>query len=139
VVCITSPSYEGLIAELEPIASFCFENNVRLLVDGAHGSILPFLRESALKTASDYGVLSGIGMKGVDIVVNSIHKGAGGMSQTSIIHLNKTSPLAAKKVEGAINLTCTTSPSNILLASIEEVIHNNFDPTIGLAMLKDAI
>ncbi len=49
VVCITSPSYEGLIAELPAIAAFCKTSNVRLLVDGAHGSILPFLRQSKLK------------------------------------------------------------------------------------------
>jgi arginine/lysine/ornithine decarboxylase len=94
---------------------------VRLFFDSAHGSILPFL--------PDYREYSGIGLDGVDIVVNSLHKGSGAFSQTSIIHLNPTSSVPYKKFEGAINMTCTTSPSNLLLASIEECINRNFDPS----------
>jgi arginine decarboxylase len=127
VACITTPSYEGLVSEVTKIAAFCKDRGVRLLFDAAHGSILPFL--------PNFRQFSGIGLDGVDIVVNSLHKGSGAFSQTSIIHLNKTSNIPYKKFESAINMTCTTSPSNLLLASIEEVINRNFTPGEGMQML----
>jgi arginine/lysine/ornithine decarboxylase len=41
-------------------------------------------------------------------------------------------------VEGALNLTCTTSPSNLLLGSIEEIIRENFSDN-GRQRLLDGI
>ena len=42
LVFITSPTYEGLSADIEGIAKFCFENKINLVVDGAHSSVFPF-------------------------------------------------------------------------------------------------
>lgn len=72
LVVITSPTYEGLSADIEAIAHFCRERKISLVVDGAHSSVFPF--------APDLFPGSGIGIEGVDIVVQSLHKGAGSLT-----------------------------------------------------------
>lgn len=72
LLVITSPTYEGLSADIESIAKFCSKNEICLVVDGAHSSVFPF--------APDLFPVSGIGMDGVDIVVQSLHKGAGSLT-----------------------------------------------------------
>lgn len=61
VVAITTPTYDGLSADISKIAKICQKRNIRLLVDGAHGSLFPFHKEIFPE--------SGIGIEGVDIVV----------------------------------------------------------------------
>lgn len=58
----------------------------------------------------------------MDLVVQSLHKTGGSFSQTSLLHLNKTSSIEPEALETALWLTSTTSPCLILLASIEETI-----------------
>lgn len=72
VVALTSPTYEGLSADLPKIAELCKERDIKLLVDGAHGSIFPFLKDVLPE--------SGLGIEGIDIVVQSLHKAAGSFS-----------------------------------------------------------
>ena len=84
-VCLTSPTYDGLSADISKIGRLCKERDIRLLVDGAHGSLFPFMKEAFPE--------SGIGIEGVDLVIQSLHKAAGAFSQTSLIHLNKGSPI----------------------------------------------
>jgi arginine decarboxylase len=72
VVVVTSPTYEGFIANLNEIGRLCSDKDVRLLVDGAHGALFPFHTDISLET--------GIGVKGVDIVVQSMHKCGGSFS-----------------------------------------------------------
>jgi arginine/lysine/ornithine decarboxylase len=117
VVVVTTPTYEGLAADVPSIAAYCKAKGLRLLIDGAHGSIFPFHEDMPP---------TGIGIDGVDIVVQSMHKAAGAFSQSSVIHLNKTSSILQSQLETALFITASTSPSNLLLASIEEVVVRNF-------------
>ena len=99
---ITSPTYEGFVAEVIDIASFCRENNVTLIVDEAHGALYPFsedLPQSAVKYA--------------DFTIQSLHKTAGGINPTALLHSNKIDPTEALK------MISTTSPSYPMLATIE--------------------
>ena len=84
-IALTTPTYDGLTAEVTKIAKLCQERNIRMLVDGAHGSIYPFHKEIFPE--------SGLGIEGVDMVIQSLHKAAGSFSQTSLLHLNKGSPI----------------------------------------------
>ena len=61
VVALTSPTYDGLAADIYEIAKICKDRNIRLLIDGAHGSLFPFHKEIFPP--------SGIGIEGVDIIV----------------------------------------------------------------------
>ena len=60
-IALTTPTYDGLTAEVSKIAKLCKERNIRMLVDGAHGSIYPFHPEIFPE--------SGINIQGVDMVV----------------------------------------------------------------------
>ena len=59
-VCITSPSYCGLLCDVKEISHMVHRNGGRLIVDGAHGAHLPFLGVDAFA--------------GADVVVCSAHK-----------------------------------------------------------------
>lgn len=99
---ITSPTYEGFVADVKLISSICRKNNVTLIVDEAHGALYPFsaeLPESAVKHA--------------DFTVQSLHKTAGGINPTALLHSNNINP------SEALNMITTTSPSYPMLATIE--------------------
>ena len=103
---ITSPTYEGFVADVKSISDFCHANNVTLIVDEAHGALYPFsesLPESAVRYA--------------DFTVQSLHKTAGGINPTALLHSNNIDP--SKTLE----MITTTSPSYPMLATIEKNIN----------------
>lgn len=103
---ITSPTYEGFAADIKKISMLCHENNVKLIVDEAHGALYPFsdnLPESAVKYA--------------DYTVQSLHKTAGGINPTALLHSNDNNP------SEALYKINTTSPSYPMLATIETNIN----------------
>ena len=100
---ITSPTYEGFVSDVEAIKKVCSEYGVILIVDEAHGALYPFsdrLPHSAVKIA--------------DFTVQSLHKTAGGLNPTALLHTNTD-----YDVDFALQKISTTSPSYPLLASIE--------------------
>lgn len=104
-VIVTSPSYEGIVSDIKAIKKAC--RNAYLIVDEAHGALYPFsheLPESAIKIA--------------DFTIQSLHKTAGGLNPTALLHVN--CGIDATKSLAMIN---TTSPSYPLLASIEANIN----------------
>ena len=101
-IIITSPTYEGFVADVEGIAKTCREMGVKLIVDEAHGALYPFAQElpiSAVKLA--------------DYTVQSLHKTAGGINPTALVHSNDND------LNPALSLITTTSPSYPMLATIE--------------------
>ena len=103
---ITSPTYEGFVADIKKISDLCKKNNVILVVDEAHGALYPFcdeLPESAVKYA--------------DFTVQSLHKTAGGINPTALLHSNNIDPTEALK------MITTTSPSYPMLLTIEANIN----------------
>lgn len=105
-VIITSPTYEGIISDVEEIKTICEKHNAYLIVDEAHGALYPF---------SDRLPLSAVNI--ADFTVQSLHKTAGGLNPTALLHCN-----CEIDVKPALDMFMTTSPSYPLLASIEENI-----------------
>jgi len=105
-VIITSPTYEGIISDIEEIKTICERYNAFLIVDEAHGALYPF---------SELLPLSAVNI--ADFTVQSLHKTAGGLNPTALLHCN-----CEIDVKPALNMFMTTSPSYPLLASIEENI-----------------
>ncbi len=104
---VTSPTYEGIVSDIKKIKKICEKYNVYLIVDEAHGALYPFskrLPDSAVNIA--------------DFTVQSLHKTAGGLNPTALLHT--MTDLDIKKSLSIIN---TTSPSYPILASIEENIN----------------
>lgn len=105
-VIITSPTYEGIISDIEEIKAICERHGAFLIVDEAHGALYPF---------SDDLPLSAVNI--ADFTVQSLHKTAGGLNPTALLHCN-----CEIDVKPALSMFMTTSPSYPLLASIEENI-----------------
>ncbi len=102
-VIITSPTYEGFVSDITTIKDLCHKYGAFLITDEAHGALYPFsekLPESAVKIS--------------DFTVQSLHKTAGGLNPTALLHSNcEINP------ENALKMINTTSPSYPLLATIE--------------------
>ncbi len=108
-VWVTNPTYEGVVSDIKAISDICKFWGVPLIVDEAHGSLWNFhdaLPQSALQA-------------GADAVVHSLHKTGGAMTQASMLHIGKNSLLDENKIEHALKLLQTTSPSIPMLASLD--------------------
>ena len=128
MVWITNPTYEGVVSDIKAISTVCKKHNIPLLVDEAHGCLWNFnkhLPETALKL-------------GADAVVHSLHKTGGSMSQSSMLHISKDSCLNVEAVEKALKLLHTTSPSLMLLASLDAA-RANLQSKTGQILLERAV
>ncbi len=127
-VWITNPTYEGVVSDIESIAKVCKKYDVPLIVDEAHGCLWNFndkLPTTSLKL-------------GADIVVHSLHKTGGSMSQSSMLHIGKNSKINVDDVERALMLLHTTSPSLMLLGSLDAA-RANLQTQRGQKQLAKAI
>jgi lysine decarboxylase len=109
-VLLTRPSYYGLARELDDVATVCRERRVPLIVDEAHGAHLRFLPPGQPQSALDAGA---------DIVVQSTHKTLGSLVGSAMLHVGRQSLIEPARVQEALNYLQTTSPSFLLLASLD--------------------
>ena len=109
---MTNPTYEGAMCDIYRISAVCRKYNVILIVDEAHGALWNF--NKYLGTPSL--------VQGADIVVQSLHKTAGALNPSAILHISKETSIQPKTVQQALNLITTTSPSYPLLINIEATI-----------------
>lgn len=108
---ITNPNYYGICPDLTQILSVCKAANVRSIVDEAHGSHLRFMPS---------GPPDGVTL-GADIVVQSPHKTLLSLTQSAWIHVCAEDDIACR-VKQCLVLLQTSSPSYLLLASLEDSI-----------------
>lgn len=101
-IIVTSPSYEGIVSNVTLLSDVCRRYNVKLIVDEAHGALYPF---SEKLPKSSVGI--------ADFTVQSLHKTAGGLNPTALLHSKDIDP------SDALAKITTTSPSYPLLMSIE--------------------
>jgi len=105
---LTSPNYYGVCAEVGRITDFAHGRDITVLVDEAHGPHLGFhpgLPVSAMSA-------------GADMCVQSTHKIIGGMTQASMMHM-QGGRVDPETVAGVLKFMQTTSPSYILMASLD--------------------
>ncbi|HBM79410.1 MAG: aminotransferase class I/II-fold pyridoxal phosphate-dependent enzyme [Clostridiales bacterium] len=107
-VLVTNPTFYGTCSDIEAIAELVHKNNMVLLVDEAHGAHLPFNRKLPI-CAMDAGA---------DVAVESIHKTLSSFTQSSMLHIRK-GRVDVEKIEFMLRLTQTTSPSYLLMASLD--------------------
>ena len=106
-VIVTSPSYEGIVSDIKKLKEVCQNNGAYLIIDEAHGALYPFsdkLPQSAVNIA--------------DFTIQSLHKTAGGLNPTALLHVN-----CDCDASNPLSMINTTSPSYPLLASIEANIN----------------
>lgn len=111
-VYLTSPSYEGVVSDIEAIAEISHAFGLPLIVDEAHGAHLCFFARygnTNIQSALDLGA---------DIVIQSLHKTLPALTQTAILHIK--SELADKEgLEHMLRVFQSSSPSYVLLSSID--------------------
>lgn len=109
---ITSPTYEGIVSDIEAFHNILKEKKIPLIVDEAHGAHFVF-HDAFPKSAIH---------RGADLVIQSSHKTLPSMTQTAMLHL--CSDLVSKEsVSKALSYIESSSPSYILMASIEYGVH----------------
>lgn len=105
---IINPTYYGVSTDLKQIAKIVHSYGIPLIVDEAHGPHLGFsdrLPMSAMEA-------------GADICAQSTHKIIGAMTQGSLLHVRRKR-IDANRVQQILSLLQTTSPSYILMASLD--------------------
>jgi arginine decarboxylase len=136
---IVSPTYYGMTADVASCAEVAHAAGVALVVDQSWGPHLGFhegVPESALAL-------------GADAVLTSTHKIAGALTQAAMLHIadGRVDP---ELVSRSIRLVRSTSPSSLLLASLdgarrqlalhgEQLLHETLQAIAGARAKLDAI
>lgn len=107
-VFLTSPTYEGIVADVAAIAEVVHDFGLPLIVDEAHGAHLGLISDLPPHSVAC----------GADVVVQSVHKLLPGLTQTAWLHVQGHRVEAARILQ-ALRLFQTTSPSYLLLASLD--------------------
>ena len=111
LIIITSPTYEGVISDIEKICKIAHKRNIPVLVDAAHGAHLGFgnFPKDAIKL-------------GADAAVESLHKTLPSLTQTAICYVSG-SLIDKDAVSEKLAVFETSSPSYILLSSIDGCVN----------------
>ena len=112
LVIITSPTYEGVISDVSSIVSIAHKYNIPVLVDEAHGAHLTFMENICDKEALNAGA---------DIVIQSLHKTLPSLTETALLHI-QGDLVKEENISRELSIFETSSPSYILMASIEECL-----------------
>jgi len=107
-IFLINPTYYGMCSELEEISEFAHQYGLAVLVDEAHGAHFKFhpsLPNSAMEC-------------GADMAAVSVHKTGGSLTQSSVLLLN-TRTIPKDVVEKTLSLLTTTSPSYLLMTSLD--------------------
>lgn len=125
-IFLTSPTYYGILSDIKAISEMAHAHGIPLCVDEAHGAHLYFsnrLPAGALK-------------QGADIVCQSTHKTVGSFTQSSMLHL-RGQRLNPERVDDCLKLVMSTSPSYLLMASLDGARH--FMATRGEKLISKAL
>ena len=141
-VLVTSPNYYGMLSDIAALASVAHEYDMILIVDQAHGAHLAFFDSDAESLAE-----SGIRIPfpkhsaealGADIVINSTHKTLLSFTGSGVMNIC-TDNVDIPSVSDALRMIQTTSPSYILMASLDinEKIMRRYGSRIVKAWRED--
>ncbi len=122
-VILTSPTYEGVLSDIEKIAKVVHDAGKLLFVDEAHGAHLGLFRfpspsgKKLKKREECYFPDSAVHL-GADVVVQSAHKTLPSLTQTAYLHLC-SDRVSEAALEQGLDIFETSSPSYPLMASLD--------------------
>ena len=116
-VLIVSPTYDGVVSDVEAIAGIVHGKGLPLIVDEAHGA---HFRYSSLFPQSALEL-------GADVVIQSVHKTLPSLTQTALLHIKCNGPNGScladrERIDRYLHMVQSSSPSYVLMASIENSI-----------------
>lgn len=110
-VVITSPTYDGIVSDVEAIARLVHSYNLPLIVDSAHGAHFGFedrLPENATRL-------------GADLVILSLHKTLPAFTQTALLNVC-SDRVDEGKIAKFLGIYETSSPSYVFMAGMDVCI-----------------
>lgn len=107
-VLIINPTYYGVCTDIKKIVNIVHSYNIPLIVDEAHGPHLSFNKKLPMSSIE----------AGCDICCQSTHKIIGALTQASLLHVN-SKRISSRRVQQILSLLQTTSPSYVLMASLD--------------------
>ena len=110
-IFITSPTYDGVVSDVEQIVRDAHKRGILVIVDEAHGAHFG-MDERFPKSAVECGA---------DIVIHSIHKTLPAFTQTALLHV-QGELIDRGRLRRFLQIYQTSSPSYILMAGIEQCI-----------------
>lgn len=125
-VFMINPTYYGTATDLNRVVQACHARRVPVLVDEAHGAHFRWhdgLPPSAMQA-------------GADMCASSTHKIAGSMTQSSMLFV-QGDLVDPHRVQATLNLLQTTSPSFVLLASLDTA--RSYMAAHGEQLIRDAM
>ncbi len=109
-----SPTYFGAVADIAGLAEVAHAHDVPLVVDESWGAHLAFSDELPANALSC----------GADVVLNSVHKLGGSLTQSAVLHLG-SDRIPEPIVDRSVTLVESTSPSALLTASLDAARRQN--------------
>jgi len=106
-IVITNPTYQGISCNIQELVELALAKGLKIICDEAHGSHFLFHNELPPSALS----------LGAHIVVQSWHKTLPVLTQASILHLGQN--YSGPDISQYLNLLQTTSPSYLLMASLD--------------------
>lgn len=108
---ITTPTYEGVISNIDEITDICHKKNIPVVLDAAHGAHLNFSKYFS----------QNVNLLCADVVIQSLHKTLPSLTQTAIVHFNSTL-VNKSNFKRQLTIFQSSSPSYLLMTSICECI-----------------
>jgi arginine/lysine/ornithine decarboxylase len=106
---LVSPTYFGMAADVADCAEVAHAAGVPLVVDQSWGPHFGFHKDLPPTALS----------QGADAMLTSTHKIAGSLTQSAMLHVARDGRVDAGAVQRALRLLRSTSPSSLLLASLD--------------------
>ena len=107
-IFVINPTYFGAVNDLKRLVEEAHKRGIAVLVDEAHGAHYYF---------DEKGPISAM-KAGADMASVSFHKTGGSLTQSSVLLL-KSQFIDRASVQKTLNILNTTSPSTLLMASID--------------------
>lgn len=105
---LVSPTYDGVVSDIETISGILHKKKIPLIVDEAHGAHFGF-HPYFPKNANDLGA---------DVVIHSLHKTLPSLTQTALLHIN--GDLADReRIRKYLRMLQSSSPSYVLMAAMD--------------------
>lgn len=111
------PTYYGEYIDIRPIIRFAHRMHMVVLVDQAHGSHFSFHPKLPISSS----------LLDADLIVLSTHKTTGSLTQSSLLLYNNNNFISFNYLKEIYLMFCTSSPSYLLMASLESSRKYMFD------------
>lgn len=109
-VVITSPTYEGVVSDIDALTKIAHSHGVAIIVDEAHGAHLGLNNYFPPASAAD-------------VVIKSIHKTLHAPTQTAVL-LTYTDTIHEYLIRHYMDILESSSPSYLLMEGISRVIYD---------------